>query len=83
MDVCKCMVHLRYGVTLNSSRTASPLVRLMEVEKRWEAPGHTQGVLPQNWGETELNRSITFIAGQVSQSVHLVQRIIVGRLFAG
>ncbi|GFS89448.1 hypothetical protein TNCV_1809631 [Trichonephila clavipes] len=25
------------------------------------APNHPQGVLPQNWGETELNRSVTCI----------------------
>ncbi|GFU47041.1 hypothetical protein TNCV_2616161 [Trichonephila clavipes] len=24
-----------------------------------EAPDHTQGVLPQNWGETEANRPVT------------------------
>ncbi|GFU57116.1 uncharacterized protein TNCV_1779791 [Trichonephila clavipes] len=28
-------------------------------EKRWEAPDHPQGVVPQNWGEAELNRSVT------------------------
>ncbi|GFV24020.1 hypothetical protein TNCV_1316741 [Trichonephila clavipes] len=25
----------------------------MEREERWEAPGHFQGVLPQNWGGNE------------------------------
>ncbi|GFX93371.1 retrovirus-related Pol polyprotein from transposon TNT 1-94 [Trichonephila clavipes] len=39
--------------TLNSHRVASPL-------ERWEAPDHPQGFLPQNWGETELNRSVTY-----------------------
>ncbi|GFW50623.1 hypothetical protein TNCV_2889251 [Trichonephila clavipes] len=38
---------------------ASPLVRLVEDEERWEAPDHHQGVLPQNWGGTEQNRTIT------------------------
>ncbi|GFW93488.1 hypothetical protein TNCV_46911 [Trichonephila clavipes] len=38
---------------------ASPLVRLVEEEEKWEAPDHTQGVFLQNWGETELNHSIT------------------------
>ncbi|GFW98878.1 hypothetical protein TNCV_4655051 [Trichonephila clavipes] len=38
-------------------RAASPLVRLGE--ERWEAPDHPQGILPRNWGETELNRSVT------------------------
>ncbi|GFX11535.1 hypothetical protein TNCV_5141111 [Trichonephila clavipes] len=30
MDVCKCIVPLRHGGALNSSRAASPLVRLVE-----------------------------------------------------
>ncbi|GFX25883.1 hypothetical protein TNCV_2640251 [Trichonephila clavipes] len=29
MDVCKYMVHLRHGGTLNSRRATSPLVRLV------------------------------------------------------
>ncbi|GFT91254.1 uncharacterized protein TNCV_4044791 [Trichonephila clavipes] len=49
----------RHGGTLNSRRAASPLVRLVEEEERWEAPDHHQGVLPQIWGENELNRSVT------------------------
>ncbi|GFS53980.1 uncharacterized protein TNCV_3761951 [Trichonephila clavipes] len=44
--------------TLNSHRAASPLVRLVEGGERWEASDHPQRVLPQNWGETELNRSV-------------------------
>ncbi|GFX08943.1 uncharacterized protein TNCV_2966541 [Trichonephila clavipes] len=59
MDVCKCLVPSRHGGTLNSRRAASPLVRLMEGEGRWEASDHPRGVLPQNWGETELNSSVT------------------------
>ncbi|GFW29081.1 uncharacterized protein TNCV_2356391 [Trichonephila clavipes] len=58
MDVCKCIVPLRHWGTLNSRRAASHLMRLVEEEERWEAPDHPQGFLPQNWGETELNRSI-------------------------
>ncbi|GFY16793.1 uncharacterized protein TNCV_4337941 [Trichonephila clavipes] len=58
MDVCECIVPSGHGSTLNSRRAASPLVRLVEGEERWEAPDHPQGVLPQNWGETELNRSV-------------------------
>ncbi|GFX35551.1 hypothetical protein TNCV_103581 [Trichonephila clavipes] len=38
MDVCKCRVPARHAGTLNSRRAASPLVRLVEVEERWEAP---------------------------------------------
>ncbi|GFY11133.1 uncharacterized protein TNCV_4471191 [Trichonephila clavipes] len=37
MDVCKCIVPLRHGGTLNSRRVASPLVRLVEGKERWEA----------------------------------------------
>ncbi|GFX11383.1 uncharacterized protein TNCV_2804441 [Trichonephila clavipes] len=59
MDVCKCIVLSRHGVTLNSCRAASHLVRLVEGEERWEAPDHPQGVFPLNWGETELNHSVT------------------------
>ncbi|GFX01172.1 uncharacterized protein TNCV_4581381 [Trichonephila clavipes] len=49
----------RHGGTLNSRRAASPLVGLVEGKEMWEALDHPQGVLPQNWGETELNRSVT------------------------
>ncbi|GFU55035.1 uncharacterized protein TNCV_425431 [Trichonephila clavipes] len=45
--------------TLNSPRTANPLVRLVEGEERWKTPDHSQGILPQNWGETERNCSVT------------------------
>ncbi|GFT50212.1 hypothetical protein TNCV_3622671 [Trichonephila clavipes] len=37
MDVCKCIVPLRHGVTINSRRAASHLVRLEEREDKWEA----------------------------------------------
>ncbi|GFW69873.1 uncharacterized protein TNCV_1403261 [Trichonephila clavipes] len=50
----------RHAGTLNSRRAASPLVRLVEEEERWEATDHPQGDLPQNWGETELNHSVTY-----------------------
>ncbi|GFV91745.1 hypothetical protein TNCV_4763101 [Trichonephila clavipes] len=46
-------------VLLNSRRAASPLVRLVEGEERWEAPDHSQGVLLQNCGGAEQNRSVT------------------------
>ncbi|GFT25505.1 uncharacterized protein TNCV_3173831 [Trichonephila clavipes] len=53
MDVCKCIVPSLHGGTLNSRRAASPLVRLVEWEESWVAADHSQGVLPQNWDETE------------------------------
>ncbi|GFW82602.1 uncharacterized protein TNCV_3491741 [Trichonephila clavipes] len=61
MDVCKCIVPSRHGGTLNSRRAESPLERLVEVEKRWEAPSPPQGVLPQNCGGTVQNHSVTFL----------------------
>ncbi|GFT90771.1 uncharacterized protein TNCV_2777531 [Trichonephila clavipes] len=57
MDVCKCIVPLRHGGTLNSRQSASPLVRLGE--ERWESSDHPQGVLPLNWGGTEQKRTVT------------------------
>ncbi|GFW24039.1 NACHT and WD repeat domain-containing protein 2 [Trichonephila clavipes] len=59
MDVCKCIVPLRHGGTLNSRRAASHLMRLVEGEGRWEAPDHHQGFLPLNWGGTVQNRTVT------------------------
>ncbi|GFV99428.1 uncharacterized protein TNCV_1513981 [Trichonephila clavipes] len=44
--------------TLNSRRAASPLVRLVEGEERWEAFDHPS-VLPLNWGGTEPNHTVT------------------------
>ncbi|GFW35576.1 hypothetical protein TNCV_2462181 [Trichonephila clavipes] len=35
------------------------LVRLMEGEKRWEAPDLSQDVLSENWSGTEQNRTVT------------------------
>ncbi|GFV96733.1 transposable element Tcb1 transposase [Trichonephila clavipes] len=34
MDVCKCIMPLRHGGTLNSCQAASPLVRLVQGEER-------------------------------------------------
>ncbi|GFV23558.1 uncharacterized protein TNCV_1906861 [Trichonephila clavipes] len=42
MDVCKRIVPLRHGGTLNSRRAASPLVWLVEGEERWDALDHPQ-----------------------------------------
>ncbi|GFV54048.1 hypothetical protein TNCV_2768411 [Trichonephila clavipes] len=38
MNVCKCIVLLRHGGTLNNYRASSPLVMLVEGKERWEAP---------------------------------------------
>ncbi|GFX50595.1 hypothetical protein TNCV_2721821 [Trichonephila clavipes] len=43
---------LRHGFTLNSRRTATVLVGLVEGEERWEAPDPPQDVIPQNLGGT-------------------------------
>ncbi|GFX15031.1 uncharacterized protein TNCV_4897991 [Trichonephila clavipes] len=51
MDVCKCIVPSRHGVTLNSRQAAIPLMWFVEGEERWEASGHLQSVLCLNWGE--------------------------------
>ncbi|GFU27152.1 uncharacterized protein TNCV_775711 [Trichonephila clavipes] len=59
MDVCKCIVPLRHGGTLNSRRAANPLVWLVEGEERCEAPDHPQGFLPLNCGGTEQKRTVT------------------------
>ncbi|GFY30123.1 uncharacterized protein TNCV_4074361 [Trichonephila clavipes] len=59
MDVCKPIVPLWHGGTLNSRQAARPLVWLVEGEERWEAPGHPLGFLPLNWGGTEQNRTVT------------------------
>ncbi|GFW00049.1 uncharacterized protein TNCV_3568391 [Trichonephila clavipes] len=57
MAVCECIVPPRHGGSLKSRQAASPLVRLVEGEERWKAPDHPQGVLPQNWGGNEQNRT--------------------------
>ncbi|GFW19688.1 DDE_3 domain-containing protein [Trichonephila clavipes] len=61
MDACKCIVPSRQVGTLNWRRSSSLLVRLRKGEERWETPNHPQGVLPQNWGGTEQNRTVTCI----------------------
>ncbi|GFT61344.1 uncharacterized protein TNCV_4091131 [Trichonephila clavipes] len=46
------------GGTLNSRRAASPLVKLVEGEERWEA-SDPQSVLSLNWGGIEPNHTVT------------------------
>ncbi|GFX31775.1 hypothetical protein TNCV_171081 [Trichonephila clavipes] len=48
MDVCKCIVPLRHGYTLNSRRASSPLVRLVEGEEKWEGKGCSSSKLRRN-----------------------------------
>ncbi|GFY33905.1 hypothetical protein TNCV_4596131 [Trichonephila clavipes] len=49
------------GGTLNSRLASSPLVRFVEEKERWKALNPLpQGVLPQSWHETELNRTVTY-----------------------
>ncbi|GFW83824.1 otoferlin [Trichonephila clavipes] len=50
MDVCKCLVPLQHGGTLNNRRAASSLVRLVKGEERVEAPGydHSRSLIAQS-----------------------------------
>ncbi|GFV86197.1 uncharacterized protein TNCV_671941 [Trichonephila clavipes] len=59
MDVCKRILSVWYGGTLNRRRAANPLVRLVEKEERKEAPDHLQGTVSQNWGGIEPNRTVS------------------------
>ncbi|GFW96635.1 uncharacterized protein TNCV_2846921 [Trichonephila clavipes] len=59
MDVCKCIVPLRHGSTLNSRQALSPLMWFVEGEEKWKAPDHPQGFLPLNWGGTEQSHTVT------------------------
>ncbi|GFU13539.1 hypothetical protein TNCV_938251 [Trichonephila clavipes] len=53
MCLVACNVPLRHKGILNSRRSTSLLVRLVEGEEKWEIPDNPQGDLPQNWGGTE------------------------------
>ncbi|GFW24179.1 uncharacterized protein TNCV_1847381 [Trichonephila clavipes] len=66
MDVCKYIVPLRHGGTLNSRRAASPLVWLMEGEEKWEDLDHPRGFLPLNWGGTEQKRTLTCMVAKAN-----------------
>ncbi|GFV43161.1 uncharacterized protein TNCV_1574071 [Trichonephila clavipes] len=61
MDVSKCIVPSRQRYTLNSRQNASPFLRLVEAEERWEAIDYPQGILSQNWGGTEKNRTFIYL----------------------
>ncbi|GFU40520.1 cullin-4A [Trichonephila clavipes] len=58
-NVCKCLVPLRQGSTLNSLRATSHLVWLVEGEERWETPDNPQVFLPLNWVGVEPNCTVT------------------------
>ncbi|GFS61207.1 hypothetical protein TNCV_3104681 [Trichonephila clavipes] len=50
MDVCKCRVLSWHGGTLNSRRAASPLMRLVAGDQRWETPDCPPGCPPSKFG---------------------------------
>ncbi|GFW71130.1 uncharacterized protein TNCV_91731 [Trichonephila clavipes] len=74
MDVCKYIVHLLHGGTLNSHRAASPLAWLVEGEERWETSGHLQDFLPLNWSGTEQNRTVTCMVLKANDRNRLIER---------
>ncbi|GFW24955.1 uncharacterized protein TNCV_3154581 [Trichonephila clavipes] len=59
MDACKCIVPSRNGGTLNSCRAANHLVGWWKGKKGGRSLTTPQGDFPHNWGESELNRSVT------------------------
>ncbi|GFW53780.1 hypothetical protein TNCV_3938741 [Trichonephila clavipes] len=61
MDICKCIMPVWPGDTLNSCRDTSPFVWLVEGKERSETPDHTAAVLSQNGAVIELNNNITCI----------------------
>ncbi|GFX97521.1 uncharacterized protein TNCV_2840811 [Trichonephila clavipes] len=69
---------LWHGATLNRRRTTSPRVRLVEGEKRWEASDHPQGVLLQNWGGTEPNRTVTCMVLKATANNRHITRLSIG-----
>ncbi|GFX53572.1 uncharacterized protein TNCV_2326871 [Trichonephila clavipes] len=65
-------IHI-YNISGDHCRAASPLVRLVEGKEKQEALDHPQGVLPLNWGETELNHSVTcmVLKATANDRIHL------------
>ncbi|GFU50280.1 hypothetical protein TNCV_301131 [Trichonephila clavipes] len=47
---------------------ASPLLRLVEEEEKWEAPDHFPGVRLQNWGGTEPKLTVTCMVIKVTDN---------------
>ncbi|GFT38542.1 hypothetical protein TNCV_2748221 [Trichonephila clavipes] len=60
---------LRHGGTQNSSQAASPFVRLVEGEERWEVSDHPQGVLLQNWDGKKPNHTVTCLVFKATTGV--------------
>ncbi|GFU81354.1 uncharacterized protein TNCV_3583361 [Trichonephila clavipes] len=67
IHVCKCIVPSLHGGAINSRRAASPLVWWVEGKERWEDLTNT-GVLPQNWGGNEPNRTVTCMVLKVTDN---------------
>ncbi|GFV10378.1 hypothetical protein TNCV_1951511 [Trichonephila clavipes] len=64
MDVCKCIVPLRHGGTSNSRRAASPLVRFVEGEERWEDPDHPRGFSLKIGLSPRVKRAVLFTSSR-------------------
>ncbi|GFX59902.1 hypothetical protein TNCV_4984151 [Trichonephila clavipes] len=54
-------MHLLHGGTLNSRRAARPLIKLAEKGEKRDAPDSLQVILPQNWGRTKSDHTVTCI----------------------
>ncbi|GFY03262.1 hypothetical protein TNCV_1172221 [Trichonephila clavipes] len=50
MDICKCIVFSWHGGTPNNRRAASPLMRLVAGDERWEAPDLPPVCSPSKFG---------------------------------
>ncbi|GFU87397.1 hypothetical protein TNCV_2716821 [Trichonephila clavipes] len=78
IDVCKCIVSLRHGGTLNSRRAASPFVRLVEAEDRWEAPDPHPQCSPSKLGWNRAKSYYHLYGAQGYGGVHLAMMYFVG-----
>ncbi|GFS84176.1 hypothetical protein TNCV_2365401 [Trichonephila clavipes] len=61
MDVCKYLVPVRHGGTLNIRRAENPLERLVEREEGQGTPRSPLGDFPSKSGGTELKHTIACI----------------------
>ncbi|GFU31737.1 hypothetical protein TNCV_1176141 [Trichonephila clavipes] len=60
-NISKCTILYKHGGTLNIRRAASPLVWVVEEEKRWETSDQSQGVRSQDWSGNEPNRTVALM----------------------